>query len=231
MTTVKDNIYGMNECTTFTEEELKQGKTYSAAYLEQKLKTIEEEDIRRKNAAIGHDSCVKNTHPTLPLRTEQGPLAQIIDTFITFTRVSSHDTLCKIESCCGNNNVGYDICRFLCDGSNGKSDFNIVRCDEFRIMLEKHFRRINVFNNYTFFVRVFGHTSSDTDYLTVIEKTCEDYPWCRLVDKIPHPILPIEDCPPPPPKWKKYTDKDGDAYYYNMISGLTQWTKPANFSD
>lgn len=40
-----------------------------------------------------------------------------------------------------------------------------------------------------------------------------------------------EDTPKPPPKWKKYIDKDGDYYYYNVLTKLTQWNKPDNFND
>jgi hypothetical protein len=45
------------------------------------------------------------------------------------------------------------------------------------------------------------------------------------------PITTNEDqyVPKPPPKWKKFTDKEGDVYYYNVVTKVTQWEKPDEF--
>jgi hypothetical protein len=36
------------------------------------------------------------------------------------------------------------------------------------------------------------------------------------------------ETPKPPPKWIEYKDKDGDTYYYNIVTKVTKWEKPTN---
>lgn len=39
------------------------------------------------------------------------------------------------------------------------------------------------------------------------------------------------EVPKPPLKWKKFTDKDGDVYYYNLVTKTSQWNRPDEFED
>lgn len=47
----------------------------------------------------------------------------------------------------------------------------------------------------------------------------------------PEPPSEPKPKPPAPPKWKKYTDKDGDAYYYNLVTKKSQWDRPTEFEE
>jgi hypothetical protein len=60
-----------------------------------------------------------------------------------------------------------------------------------------------------------------------IEKPSKD----ELVGKIEDELLHSdEDIPKPPSKWKEYVDKDGDTYYYNVLTKVTQWERPEYFN-
>ncbi len=50
----------------------------------------------------------------------------------------------------------------------------------------------------------------------------------ELVGRIEEEFVEI---PKPPPKWRKFADKDGDIYYYNLVTKVSQWSKPDNFKD
>lgn len=61
-----------------------------------------------------------------------------------------------------------------------------------------------------------------TPFLTKKETKTKD----ELVGILDEDLLEV---PKPPPKWKKFADKDGDVYYYNIVTKVTQWNKPDNF--
>ena len=37
--------------------------------------------------------------------------------------------------------------------------------------------------------------------------------------------------PKPPKKWVKFVDEEGDEYFYNTITGISQWKRPDKYED
>jgi hypothetical protein len=84
-----------------------------------------------------------------------------------------------------------------------------------------------------------------SDYLELQRRKCIDElsnkdllknPFVSRKEQEPVPKIKFVDdsllnIPKPPPKWKKYTDKDGDVYYFNVKTKATQWDKPEEYDE
>lgn len=54
----------------------------------------------------------------------------------------------------------------------------------------------------------------------------------ELAGRIDEEFMEVPKPPPKPPKkWIRYIDSDGDEYFLNVITGVTQWKRPDNFEE
>jgi hypothetical protein len=207
-----NRIYGMNDTTTFTEEDfrnaLELNKELAKNSLEKNQKLISELD-RIEAEAVCLQSLNQCEHrpvyePPKATISKQEPAKKPFHNYGLFFRSETSPSVYKLSG---------DLSTF------DEQDIEFNNCFPQRVVtdfLEQQRKQ-------------YIDELSNKDLLKAPFVQKKEKSKDELVGKMD--FDPVEVVPKPPPKWRKFTDKEGDTYYFNVVSKVTQWDKPEEFEE